>query len=443
MVARNGGLLQCARRNRRRDSGIRRTSVLFKHIKSAGRSDSFHTAVIFGVSGLAFSASNILFARHLSVDDYATVALVIAIIAMSSGLGLFGADGIVNRHDVRPDFRIFARILCTSALMAFLSAGAALQFYGIDLRVALLLGIAIVAQAAIYFVAAYLRSRHEIRSSLLTFNSSNYIFLAVAIAAGVYGWRGIFLPVALITVALLLTAVWAVASVRLRYASVVSSYKYSWREALVYISLTGSGLVLIQLERIVTPKLLTLHDLATLGVLLAIVGPPFRLLQLSLGYALLPKLRQAGSTTEKSSLIVREIAIALALLVPCWLLTWYLVPVLDRMFFGFKYPLGGELIVAVIVAGTIKAVSGIATASVTGLASAKSLEVTAGAAWIAVAMAVGGAYVGSAFGLAGVVYGVSIGWLVRIVTAWVIVSKHMAGNAEGDAEAPVVDTALQ
>ena len=410
---------------------------MLKHFKSAVRSDNVLTAAIFAASGLAFSASNILFARLLTVDDYAIVALVIAIIAMSSGIGLFGADGIVNRHDVRPDIRILVRIFCTSSLTALASSVAAVGLYGISVRVALLMGVAIVAQAAIYFASAYLRSRHEIRSSLFTFNFSNYIFLVVAIAVGVYGRRGTVVPIALITAGLVVCAVWSVGKVSRRYASVGSSYRYSWREALVFISLTGSTLVLIQLERIVTPKLLTLHDLAILGVLLAIVGPPFRLLQLSLGYALLPKLRQAGSATEKHSLIVREIAVALALLVPCWILTWYLVPILVELFFGAKYALTGEVILAVIVAGTIKALSGIAASSVTGMGSAKSLEVMAVAAWIAVAAAVGGAYIGAAFGLAGVVYGVSLGWLVTIVTAWVIVRKHM----EGDREAAAVESA--
>ena len=412
---------------------------MLRHLKGAVRSQSVLAAVIFGVSGLAFSASNILFAQLLSIDDYAIIALIIAIIAMSSGLGLFGADGIVNRHDVRPDVGTLVRVFCTSAITAFVSAVVAAQLYGIGPRAALLMGVAIVAQAGIYFAAAYLRSRHEIRSSLLTFNSSNYIFLIVAIAAGVFGWRGIYMPIVLITAALVITAVWAVGVTAVRYASVVSSYKYSWREALVFISLTGSGLVLIQLERIVTPKLLTLHDLATLGVLLAIVGPPFRLLQLSLGYGLLPKLRRAGSTREQNSLIVREIATAVVLLVPAWILTWYLVPVLGRLFFGVKYSLSSELILAVIVAGTVKALSGIATSSVAGLVSARALETTAIVAWIAVAVAVAGAYAGSAFGLAGVVYGVSLGWLVKIVTAWVIVRRHMAGEPGVVAEEEVAD----
>lgn len=385
---------------------------------------------MFGVSGLAFAAANIILAHALPVDDYAVIALVIAIITLSSGLGLFGADGIVNRHDVRPDSRVFVRILCTSLVAAVVSVVAVVEFYDIALPVALVMGIAIIAQAAVYFAAAYLRSRHEFRSSLLTFNSSNYIILAVAVAATVYGWQGAFVPIALISGALIVTAVWSTMHVRGRYGDVSSSYEYSWREALAYISLTGSASVLIQLERLVTPKLLTLGDLATLGVLLAIVGPPFRLLHLTLGYVLLPKLRRASTSSERHSLILREIVIALSLLVPCWLLTWYLVPLLDALFFDAKYALSGGLVLAVIVAGTIKALSGIATASVAGLASAKYLEITGIAAWFAVLISIAGAFLGARFGLAGVVYGVSLGWLVRIVTAGIIVSRHLAKNDE-------------
>jgi hypothetical protein len=384
--------------------------------------------VIFGTSGLAFAAANIILARTQTVDDYAIFTLVVAMVTLSAHLGLFGADGVVNRHEVRPDLRMFVRLFCTVGPAAILSGTLAVEYYGIVPLLAALLSIAVASQALVLFAAAYLRSRHEFRPSLLAVNSPSYIVLVVAIAAAAFGWQGVLVPVALFACLMLMTASLSVVRIASRNPA-PTGYTYNWREAMAFISITGSAQVLIQLERLVTPKLLTLEDLATLGVVLAIAGPPFRLLQLSLGYVLLPRLRSARDPAEKNALIVRESAIALSLLVPCWLLTWYLVPILDRLFFGDKYSLSGDLILAVIVAGTAKALSGIATASVAGVASPRYLELTGIASWIGVVVSIAGAYAGAGFGLAGVVYGVSLGWFLRIVVAAVLVGKSLADDA--------------
>jgi hypothetical protein len=193
---------------------------------------------------------------------------------------------------------------------------------------------------------------------------------------------------------------------------------------MAYISITGSAAVMIQLERLLTPELLDLKDLATLGVVLAIVAPPFRLLQISLGYVLLPKLRATRSSARIKSMIKREIGLALALLVPSWILVWYLVPLADAYFFGDKYPLSGELIFSAIFAGTAKALSGIARASVAALVSARQLEVMGVVGWIGVAVSIAAAsYGAAAFGLTGIVYGVSAGWIIRLIVSVVLVRR--------------------
>ncbi|HEX5765222.1 MAG TPA: hypothetical protein VFY27_06620 [Woeseiaceae bacterium] len=368
----------------------------------------------------------------MSVDDYAILTLVTALITVSAGLGQFGADSIVNRHVVAPDLRMFFRVFCTSMIAALVTITAAVGYYGTGWPVALLLGFAIVCQSVVYFAAAYSRSQHNFRVSLLVFNSFNYVLLAIAIVVSLQTRHGILYPLAAITCLLFMTAAWSLVHLRRKYSTISASYSYNWREALVWTSITGSAVVLLQLERLITPKLLTLEDLATLGILLAIVGPPFRLLQLTLGYVLLPKLRRAQSPRERSSLILREIWIAFSLLVPCWILTWYLVPVLDDLFFGAKYPLTGNLVLAVIVASTAKALSGISTASVAGVASDRHLELSGLVSWAGVAVSLMAAYVGSGYGLAGVVYGVSLGWFLRIVVAAFIVRKHFAADGQAD-----------
>ena len=415
---------------------------MLRHIKNALKSENFRTAAIFGISGLAFAAANIILASVQTVADYAVFTLSIAVITLFASLGQFGADGVVNRHELKPDARMFMRVFGTSAVAATVAGLVTARYYDIRSSLAVLLGIAIVSQSTIYFVAAYFRSRHDFRPALLTFNSSNYIILAVAVAASIFGWQDALVPVAVVTCLLFGTAIWSVMNVRSRYVAVSSAYAYHWREAIAYVSIAGSGAVLLQLERLVTPKFLTLVDLATLGVLLAIVGPPFRLLHMTLGYVLLPKLRKARTAAERNSLIVREIVVALCLLVPSWIVTWYLVPILEALFFDQKYQLTGELVVSVIVAGTIKVFSGIGKASLDAVASTRHLEVMAVVVWVGVAVSVAGAYFGARYGLAGIVYAVSLGWIVRLAGAVVLVSRSWQSHREITPAKPHADSLL-
>jgi hypothetical protein len=71
--------------------------ALLHNLKKAIQSEDFLTAAIFGMSGLAFAAANVILARAQTVDDYAVFALVIAIITLFAGFGLFGSP-VVSRN---------------------------------------------------------------------------------------------------------------------------------------------------------------------------------------------------------------------------------------------------------------------------------------------------------------------------------------------------------
>ncbi len=53
------------------------------------------------------------------------------------------------------------------------------------------------------------------------------------------------------------------------------------------------------------------------------------------------------------------------------------------------------------------------------------------AGWIGVALSVVGAYYGAKFGLAGIVYGVSVGWILRLITAGVLVRRYLVAVPQG------------
>ena len=95
-----------------------------------------------------------------------------------------------------------------------------------------------------------------------------------------------------------------------------------------------------------------------LGVLLAIVGPPFRLLYLTLGYDLLPALRTSRGKAERIALLARHSVLALLMILPLWVVIWFAAPLIQKTFLSDQYAMSGQLILAALIAGTIKGFSG-------------------------------------------------------------------------------------
>jgi O-antigen/teichoic acid export membrane protein len=60
--------------------------------------------------------------------------------------------------------------------------------------------------------------------------------------------------------------------------------EHSFLEGLSLLGITAAALLLMQLERLLAPRLLTLEDLATFAVATTLVGSPFRMLQMGAGY---------------------------------------------------------------------------------------------------------------------------------------------------------------
>ena len=117
--------------------------------------------------------------------------------------------------------------------------------------------------------------------------------------------------------------------------------------------------------------------------------------------------------------------LALSLIVPFWAIIWFGAPWIQRTFLSSEYELSKSLILAALVAGTIKAFSGITQASVTALASVRSMERIGALGWASIVIGTLAAWYGARFGLPGVVFGVAIAWFLRLVSAAVIVSREL------------------
>lgn len=389
------------------------------------QSPNIRSGLIFGSSGLAFAAANLILAHELPVESYALLSLLIAIVMFASSLGLLGADGIVNRHPITPDRHVFLRVLLTAFTVAVSSAVAAVAIYEVPIHLAALLCLAVVSFASTQFSAAYFQSRQHFGLSLTCGNSFNFLFLSVALLLVAVRSHSILVAILLLAVVQSLFAIVAVLAVRSKFKTVASDYRYSWREALAIVLMGASSSMHVQLERLVTPQLLTLEDLATLGVLLAIVGPPFRLLQITLGYVLLPLLRAADGRAKRIYLITKELSLATLIIVLLWIFLWFATPFLQEAFLSDEYALSPQLILAALVAGTAKGLSGIARAGVTAVSSVRAMEVMGVIGWFSVLVSIAAAYYLSDYGLAGVIYAVTLGWILRLLAAAMLIYHQL------------------
>jgi O-antigen/teichoic acid export membrane protein len=186
-----------------------------------------------------------------------------------------------------------------------------------------------------------------------------------------------------------------------------------WSEALSLAGMDASGLLLVQMDRLLIARLLSLGELATYGVLAAIVGSLFRVLQMGVGYTLIPRLRVAGSLAERRSLIRREIQLVAALVAAGAIVIWIVTPVVEHWLLGGKYDLTVPLIVAALASGVAKVLNAFSKALVTALSDPREVTTVNLVGWISVGVAVAGAAIGARWGLPGVIYGVGVGWLLR------------------------------
>jgi O-antigen/teichoic acid export membrane protein len=212
---------------------------------------------------------------------------------------------------------------------------------------------------------------------------------------------------------------------RERHAKPHRSAQFPWSEALSIAGLAAAGLFLVQLERLLLPHLLPLEDLATYGVLAAIAGSLFRVLQMGVGYSLLPRLRAAPGVIERRRLLFKEARLVVAVATSGSLLIWVATPQIEHWFLGGKYHLPATLVLAAVVTGFAKVLNGFAQSAVSALAEPRELHLVAVLGWVSVVVAAVGAVAGARWGLPGVIYGVGLGWVMRASVGMFLAARHL------------------
>lgn len=395
-------------------------------MKSLWHSPTLRSVVIYGASGLGFAGANLILARVLPTAEYALFTLVIALVNLSFPLAPGGVDGIVNRRHLEAGPRVLKRTLAAGLVTGLIFLLIAGFLYRLGVPLLLVVFAATVGGGAMAVAGAQFQSEQRFGISLALTQSPNLILMVAALVVVVTGIKEARLPLAISALGFVLAGVigwWTL--FRERAAKPHRETWFPWTEALSYAGLNATGLLLVQLDRLIIPQVLTLHDLATYGVLAAIAGSLFRVLQMGAAYTLIPRLRAADSVAERRRLIAQEARLVSAIVVAGSVAIWFVTPLIERHFLAGKYHLGGSLLLAALFSGVAKVMNAFTKSTVTALATAGELSIVNLFGWVSVAVAVVAAVAGARWGLPGVIYGVGLGWLLRALTALYLTLRHL------------------
>jgi O-antigen/teichoic acid export membrane protein len=262
--------------------------------------------------------------------------------------------------------------------------------------------------------------------SLSIAQSPNLVLIVAALLAVLVGSQSAGLAVAVSTAGFVVAAWygWSIL-LRERHAKPERTCEVAWGEALAFAGVHASGLLLVQMDRLIIPHVRPVADLATFGVLAAIVGSLFRVLQQGVGYSLLPRLRAASGVAEQRRLLAHEGRLVGVIVLLGSAFIWAVMPPVERYLLAGKYHLSSGLIVAGIVAGVTKILNAFSKASVSALATQRELAMVNYLGWVSVVLAVVTGLAAGTWGLAGVIYGVALGWLLRAIAAFYVTFRHL------------------
>jgi len=388
-------------------------------------SSALRTAAGFGLGGVGYALGNLLLARALPPAQFGVFTLFLALVQIGASLAPIGLEGQLNR---RPGGVVsLGRPLLTSVVVAAATAVVASTLYRMDTALIVALVISITAGGTSRVASAAFQSRLRFGLALGLSQGLALALLGMGAFAVIAGGTQLRLLAALVAGYYVISSGvgWGILA---RERPRGPTEAHSFLEGLSLLGITAAALILMQLERLLAPRLLTLEDLATFAVVTTLVGSPLRMLQMGAGYTLLPRLSTA-STPEERRLLVRREAVAVMLIGgAAALVILFAAPWIAAWLLAGKYELPTVLMIAALVSGAVKLADGFATTMVWALGSARQLALLNWVSWTCAGVGVIAAWLGSRWGLIGLMYGVTVGWVCRGAVAGALAARLLRGG---------------
>jgi O-antigen/teichoic acid export membrane protein len=393
----------------------------------------------FALGGVGFALGNLLLARALSPAEFGIFTLFLALVQIGVSLAPIGLEGQVNR---RPGGRVSpGRPLLTSSIVGVVAALFAWFLYRMDVPLIAALLISITAGGTSRVASAIFQSRLRFGLALSLSQGLSVMLIAlgaaaVALGGAELGYLGAFVAGYYVVSSGVGWGILAGDRSRNRME------EHSFLEGLSLLGITAAALILMQLERLLTPRLLTLEDLATFAVVTTLVGSPLRMLQMGAGYTLLPRLSGAPSQEERRQLVRHEAAAVVSMAGVGTLAILLCAPAIAHWLLAGKYQLSTVLMVAALVSGVVKLADGFATTIVWALGSPRQLGFLNWASWTCAIIGLAAAWLAARWGLIGLMYGVTLGWVCRLSVAGTLASRLLRGRPMAGALRPEPTTGI-
>lgn len=387
----------------------------------------------FGLGGVGYALGNLLLARALPPAQFGVFTLFVALVQIGASLAPIGLEGQVNR---RPGRTVSpARPLLTAVVVATATAIVAWALYRMDTALVIALLVSITAGGASHVASAVFQSRLRFGLALSLSQGLAVALLAMGVVAVIAGGAEPEVLAALVALYYVMSATvgWGIIA---REPAPGATGEHSLLEGLSLLGITAAALLLMQLERLLIPRLLTLEDLATFAVVATLAGSPFRMLQMGAGYTLLPRLSAASTPEERQQLVRREAVAVMLIGTAAALVILFAAPWIARWLLAGKYHLSTALMIAALMSGAVKLVDGFATTMVWALASPRQLAFLNWVSWTCAGVGVLAAWLGARWGLIGLMYGVTFGWVCRGAVAGALAAKLLRGVPATDASQP-------
>jgi O-antigen/teichoic acid export membrane protein len=383
-------------------------------------------ACVHVVAGAGFSAANLILAWALPEREYGLVALVVALTNIGVGIGPLGLTGVVNRYAIRADRKLLEYGLVGAVITALVMTGLGYVVYAFSAGVLTAMAAATLAGSLTLLAAAPFQMRHQFVLSTTLGQLGNLGLAGAAITVLVAGVHSPLLTLFLIGATYAGTAAWSWRRLlRLGDGGSRQITPADWSDAISTAGAATAGLLLVQLERLLIPNLLSLESLATYGVVAAIALAPFRPLELAAGFTLLPRLRATSNLETRRRLLRKEAVFLGVLCVGGSLAIGVLTQPVIAWLYGTRLDIPATLVVAVIASGVIRVTAAVIRAATIAFCSSRQMWVLAWLTWVGVGLSVIGAVYGAHWGVTGIIYGISIGTAMRtLAMLWIAVPYY-------------------
>lgn len=408
--------------------------------KQTFRPEAVKVAVWMGCGGAALALANLLFAGILSADEFGLLSLVQAVLSVGVGIAPIGFEKLAVRGELEREWSGLLFGTAVSGICAAMLIAGAGTLYDFQLILLAVLFLACIAGSLAKISAGFEQGAMRLDAAQAILQTP-FLFFAVG-SLVLLGLDVSSLPLAILLLifgyglsgavgAYRFGAVFQLSGQTPGQSKEVARSEQLFR-SVTFLSIGATEHLLLQLERLAIPELLTVADLGAYMVVWTIVGSPYKLLQGGVGYALLPQLRRSESFSERKQLMVKELSFAALLCLVGGIVLFPVAQWLIETLYGDKYPVGVALIGAVILLGCVRVFFEVGNAAVIALGKPRRLKIYHWAGWVSAVVGVIGAVALSFLGVAGVVIGVALGWASRLLCAFWIAwgSLRFPGSVE-------------